>query len=64
MNVIDGLPESFEISPIRTHGLHAEDIHKQIQYKLESLGEKIEVIFYQDSFTHLRTIYIIDTTQS
>ena len=44
-NVIDGFPESFGISPIRTHGLHAENIHKQIQYKLEILGEKIDVKF-------------------
>ena len=47
VNVIDGLPESFGISPIRTHSLHAANIHTQIQCKFESLGEKIDLILYQ-----------------
>ena len=45
-NVLDSLPKSFGISPIKTHGSHAEDIQKQIKGKLERLQGRIEVAIF------------------
>ena len=47
INVIDGLPKAFGISLIKTHGLHAEDIQKQIKGKLGRLQERIKVRLFQ-----------------
>ena len=45
-DVISKLPESLEISPIKTHGANIQARRIQIREKLAKLKERLEVVLY------------------